>query len=107
MSKHHFNHRECSLLFNLWLTSEDATFIQARPLLSDALETGEFESLVDPKLGKKYIDTEMFCMIEVAAACVRHSAAKRPHMGQVSIENKCESLSTSKLLTMLFVDFIS
>ncbi|XP_058774442.1 proline-rich receptor-like protein kinase PERK10 [Vicia villosa] len=67
----------------------------ARPLLSDALETGEFESLVDPKLGKKYIDTEMFCMIEVAAACVRHSAAKRPHMGQVV--RAFESLATSDL----------
>lgn len=62
--------------------------LQARPLLSDALETEEFDSLVDPKLGKNYVDSEMFCMIEVAAACVRHSAAKRPRMGQVNIENK-------------------
>lgn len=66
---------------------------QARPLLSDALETGEFESLVDPKLGKNYIDSEMFCMIEVAAACVRHSASKRPRMGQVNIENKQQTLN--------------
>lgn len=67
----------------------------ARPLLSDALETGEFESLVDPKLGKNYIDSEMFCMIEVAAACVRHSASKRPRMGQVV--RTFESLATSDL----------
>ncbi|KAK2360368.1 Protein kinase superfamily protein [Trifolium repens] len=67
----------------------------ARPLLSDALETGEFESFVDPKLGKNYIDSEMFCMIEVAAACVRHSASKRPRMGQVV--RAFESLATSDL----------
>ncbi|CAJ2669970.1 unnamed protein product [Trifolium pratense] len=67
----------------------------ARPLLSDALETGEFESFIDPKLGKNYIDSEMFCMIEVAAACVRHSASKRPRMGQVV--RAFESLATSDL----------
>ncbi|XP_004490288.1 proline-rich receptor-like protein kinase PERK8 isoform X2 [Cicer arietinum] len=67
----------------------------ARPLLSDALETEEFDSLVDPKLGKNYVDSEMFCMIEVAAACVRHSAAKRPRMGQVV--RAFESLATSDL----------
>jgi hypothetical protein len=67
---------------------------QARPLLSDALETGEFESFVDPKLGKNYIDSEMFCMIEVAAACVRHSASKRPRMGQVNIQNKQKNLNS-------------
>ncbi|GAU37697.1 hypothetical protein TSUD_165000 [Trifolium subterraneum] len=71
------------------------TFGWARPLLSDALETGEFESFIDPKLGKNYIDSEMFCMIEVAAACVRHSASKRPRMGQVV--RAFESLATSDL----------
>jgi hypothetical protein len=69
------------------------SLFQARPLLSDALETGEFESFVDPKLGKNYIDSEMFCMIEVAAACVRHSASKRPRMGQVNIQNKQQKLN--------------
>ncbi|KAG2408998.1 Proline-rich receptor-like protein [Vigna angularis] len=55
----------------------------ARPLLNDALESEEFEILTDPKLGKKYVESEMVCMIEVAAACVRHSSARRPRMGQV------------------------
>ncbi|KAL2334203.1 hypothetical protein Fmac_015416 [Flemingia macrophylla] len=55
----------------------------ARPLLSDALDSEEFESLTDPKLGQNYVQSEMFCMIEVAAACVRYSSAKRPRMGQV------------------------
>lgn len=53
-------------------------------MLSHALETEEFEGLVDPRLsGNCYVDTEMFRLIEVAAACVRHSSSKRPQMGQV------------------------
>lgn len=56
---------------------------QARPLLSHALETEDFEVLVDPMLGMNFVANEMFRMIEAAAACVRHSASKRPRMGQV------------------------
>ncbi|KAL3831115.1 hypothetical protein ACJIZ3_019917 [Penstemon smallii] len=55
----------------------------ARPLLSHALETEEFGALADPKLEGNYVDGEMFRMIEAAAACIRHSSAKRPKMGQV------------------------
>ncbi|XP_010262232.1 PREDICTED: proline-rich receptor-like protein kinase PERK8 [Nelumbo nucifera] len=55
----------------------------ARPLLTQALDNEEFEELIDPRLGKNYVGNEMFRMIEAAAACVRHSAAKRPRMGQV------------------------
>lgn len=56
---------------------------QARPLLSHALDKEEFEGLADPRLEKNYVESEMFRMIEAAAACVRHLAAKRPRMGQV------------------------
>ncbi|CAH2066218.1 unnamed protein product, partial [Thlaspi arvense] len=56
---------------------------RARPLVSHAIETGEFESLADPKLGGKFVESEMFRMIEAAGSCVRHSAAKRPRMGQI------------------------
>ncbi|KAI3423475.1 uncharacterized protein J3R85_010971 [Psidium guajava] len=55
----------------------------ARPLLSHALDNEEFEGLADPKLERNYIEAEMFRMMEAAAACVRHSAAKRPRMGQI------------------------
>ncbi|PON87958.1 Mitogen-activated protein kinase kinase kinase [Trema orientale] len=55
----------------------------ARPLLSHALESGEFDRLVDPRLERNYVESEMYRMIEIAAACVRHSSAKRPRMGQV------------------------
>lgn len=51
--------------------------------MSYALDNEEFEGVVDPRLGKNYVESEMFRMIEIAAACVRHSSAKRPRMGQV------------------------
>ncbi|KAH9330436.1 hypothetical protein KI387_002544, partial [Taxus chinensis] len=53
-----------------------------RPLLSHALEEGNFEALVDPRLENNFNQVEMFRMIEAAAACVRHSAQRRPRMGQ-------------------------
>ncbi|OVA07641.1 Protein kinase domain [Macleaya cordata] len=61
----------------------------ARPLLSDALENKEYEGLVDPSIGNNYIPSEMFRMVEAAAACVRHSATKRPRMGQVVRALEC------------------
>lgn len=69
----------------------------ARPHLLHALETGEFDGLIDPRLGKQYVESEMFRMIEAAAACVRHSAPKRPRMVQVvralDIESDISDLS--------------
>ncbi|XP_076900626.1 proline-rich receptor-like protein kinase PERK9 [Bidens hawaiensis] len=67
----------------------------ARPLLSHALETEDFKLLVDPRLGVNYAPNEMFRMIEAAAACVRHSATKRPCMGQ--IVRAFDSLETEDL----------
>ncbi|XVF44003.1 hypothetical protein PTKIN_Ptkin02bG0085100 [Pterospermum kingtungense] len=55
----------------------------ARPLLIKALETGDIEELIDPRLEKRYVQSQMFRMVEAAAACVRHSAAKRPRMALV------------------------
>ena len=52
-------------------------------MLSSALDNEEFKDLADPRLEMNYVESEMFHMIGVAAACVRHSAAKRPRMGQV------------------------
>ncbi|KAJ7971178.1 Receptor-like kinase [Quillaja saponaria] len=62
---------------------EESLVEWARPLLSHALESEDFEGLVDQRLEKTYVENEMFRMIEAAAACVRHSAAKRPRMSQV------------------------
>ncbi|XP_022733877.1 proline-rich receptor-like protein kinase PERK8 [Durio zibethinus] len=69
----------------------------ARPLLAEAIEHQDFEELVDPRLEKNYVDHEMFRMIEAAAACVRHSAVKRPRMSQVV--RALDSLDESSDLT--------
>ncbi|XP_039125003.1 proline-rich receptor-like protein kinase PERK1 [Dioscorea cayenensis subsp. rotundata] len=71
-----------------------ALFNWASPLLADALK-GNYEPLVDPRLGKNYNPNEMARMVACAAACVRHSANHRPRMslvvkvleGDVSPEN--------------------
>ncbi|KAF5203126.1 Receptor-like kinase, partial [Thalictrum thalictroides] len=62
---------------------EESLVEWARPLLARALDSEEFDGLVDPRLEKNYVESEVFRMIEAAAACVRHSATKRPRMGQV------------------------
>ncbi|MBA0590318.1 proline-rich receptor-like protein kinase PERK8 [Gossypium raimondii] len=69
----------------------------ARPLLAEAIEHQDFDMLVDPRLEKNYMGHEMFRMIEAAAACVRHSAAKRPRMSQVV--RALDSLDESSDLT--------
>ncbi|KAL3624151.1 Proline-rich receptor-like protein kinase perk8 [Castilleja foliolosa] len=56
----------------------------ARPLLTQALDKEEFGDIVDPKLENNFVASEMFRMIEAAAACVRHLASKRPKMTQVA-----------------------
>ncbi|KAF8364924.1 hypothetical protein HHK36_033098 [Tetracentron sinense] len=56
---------------------------RARPLLTRALEDGNFVPLVDPRLQKDYNPKEMACMVACAAACVRHSTQLRPRMSQI------------------------
>ncbi|KAL7101163.1 hypothetical protein ACP275_08G039100 [Erythranthe tilingii] len=55
----------------------------ARPLLTQALEREQFGEIVDHRLKDNFVPSEMFRMIEAAAACVRHHATKRPKMSQV------------------------
>ncbi|TKY74587.1 Proline-rich receptor protein kinase PERK5 [Spatholobus suberectus] len=55
----------------------------ARPLLAQALQDGDFDNLVDPRLQKNYEADEMVRMITCAAASVRHSARLRPRMSQI------------------------
>ncbi|XP_047330932.1 proline-rich receptor-like protein kinase PERK9 [Impatiens glandulifera] len=69
----------------------------ARPLLGRALDSQELDGLVDPRLENNYVAKEMFHMIEAAASCIRHSATKRPLMGQ--IVRVLESMSTSSDLS--------
>ncbi|KAK1417320.1 hypothetical protein QVD17_26447 [Tagetes erecta] len=62
---------------------DDSLVDWARPLLRRAVEDGNFDSIVDPRLQKQYNHDEMTRMISCAAACVRHSARRRPRMSQV------------------------
>ncbi|KAL3631295.1 Proline-rich receptor-like protein kinase perk9 [Castilleja foliolosa] len=74
---------------------EESLVEWARPLLSHALQTQEFGEIADSRLEENYVDGEMFLLIEAAAACVRHSSAKRPKMGQVV--RAFDNLATSDL----------
>ncbi|XP_020105399.1 proline-rich receptor-like protein kinase PERK8 [Ananas comosus] len=55
----------------------------SRPYLIRALANRDFGALPDPRLEMNFDGNEMYCMIEAAAACIRHSVAMRPRMGQV------------------------
>ncbi|KAJ0090837.1 hypothetical protein Patl1_13251 [Pistacia atlantica] len=62
---------------------EDSLVDWARPLLNRALEDGNFDSLADPRLRNDYDHNEMARMVACAAACVRHSARRRPRTSQI------------------------
>lgn len=71
--------------------------LQARPLLNRAIEDGNFDTLVDPKLHNEYNHNEMARMVACAAACVRHSARRRPRMSQVMSLNLVDQLPKHRL----------
>ncbi|XP_065048066.1 proline-rich receptor-like protein kinase PERK1 [Musa acuminata AAA Group] len=62
---------------------DDSLVDWARPLLTRAVEDGNYDALVDPKLGENFNPNEMAHMIACAAACLRHLARRRPRMGQI------------------------
>ncbi|KAK8587096.1 hypothetical protein V6N13_086101 [Hibiscus sabdariffa] len=66
------------------VSMDDSLVDWARPLLARALEDGNFDGLVDPRLQKNYNHNEMQRMIACAAASIRHSARKRPRMSQIA-----------------------
>lgn len=78
--------------------------LQARPLLSQALENGNFNGLLDPRLESNYNPDEMIRMTACAATCVRHSARLRPRMSQVSLLNMkiCLRITVSVLYLNCF-----
>ncbi|KAM0880292.1 hypothetical protein ACQ4PT_033670 [Festuca glaucescens] len=67
----------CYLLTNIMIDCEDSqkskNMSESRQLLTRAVDEQEFEEVVDPRLAGNFDDVEMF----------RHSAARRPKMGQV------------------------
>ncbi|KZV29632.1 protein RNase P 1, chloroplastic/mitochondrial-like [Dorcoceras hygrometricum] len=62
---------------------DDSLVDWARPVLTRALDDGNFDTLVDPRLQIDYHQNEMARVVACAAACVRHSARRRPRMSQV------------------------
>ncbi|KAI3524605.1 hypothetical protein L1887_03264 [Cichorium endivia] len=62
---------------------DDSLVDWARPLLTRAMDDGNFDNIADPRLQKDYNHSEMARMVSCAAACVRHSARRRPRMSQV------------------------
>ncbi|CAN0919417.1 Proline-rich receptor-like protein kinase PERK4 [Linum grandiflorum] len=62
---------------------EDSLVDWARPLLTRALDEGNFNELVDLRLEGNFSPNEMQRMIACAAASIRHSAKKRPKMSQI------------------------
>ncbi|KAJ8641946.1 hypothetical protein MRB53_018640 [Persea americana] len=62
---------------------EESLVDWARPLLIQALESGDLGELLDSRLGNRYVESEVITMIEIASVCVCHSAPKRPRMVQV------------------------
>ena len=52
---------------------------QARPLL----EEYAIEALVDPRLGNRYSEHEVFCMLHAASLCIGRDPHSRPRMSQV------------------------
>lgn len=52
---------------------------QARPLL----EEYAIEELIDPRLGSRYSEHEVSCMLHAASLCIRRDPYSRPRMSQV------------------------
>lgn len=57
--------------------------------MTEALEDGDLDELVDLRLGREYDLKETFWKIKVAASCVRQTANKRPKMGQDQLQKTC------------------
>ncbi|CAN8269381.1 unnamed protein product [Cochlearia groenlandica] len=51
----------------------------ARPLL----EEYAVEELIDPRLGNRFVESEVICMLHVASLCIRRDPHLRPRMSQV------------------------
>ncbi|KAL7002706.1 Proline-rich receptor-like protein kinase perk1 [Sarracenia purpurea var. burkii] len=65
-------------------SDDDSLVDWARPILTRVTtEGGSYEELVDPRLGNDYNPAEMLRMVACAAACIRHSARRRPKMSQI------------------------
>ncbi|KAG7976059.1 hypothetical protein I3843_06G129600 [Carya illinoinensis] len=62
---------------------EDSLVDWAIPLCARAMEEGNYDELVDPRLENNYAPHEMARMVACAATSIRHSAKRRPKMSQI------------------------
>ncbi|KAI7751135.1 hypothetical protein M8C21_008713 [Ambrosia artemisiifolia] len=62
---------------------DDSLVDWVRPLLTRALEDGNFDMIVDSRLQQNYNHSEMARMVSCAVVSVHHSARRRPKMSQV------------------------
>lgn len=62
---------------------EDSLVDWARPVLTQAIDDGNYNELVDPRLENNFNPHEMARMVACASASIRHSAKKRPKMSQI------------------------
>lgn len=53
--------------------------------MTKAIESGNYDELVDPRLEGNYVPQELARMVSVAASSIRHSARMRPKMSQVKL----------------------
>ncbi|KAF0919948.1 hypothetical protein E2562_032360 [Oryza meyeriana var. granulata] len=61
----------------------DTLVAWAKPLLGRAVDEGNFEELIDPRLETNYDSYDMERLIACAAAAVRQTARSRPRMSQI------------------------
>ncbi|XAR59532.1 Non-specific serine/threonine protein kinase [Bertholletia excelsa] len=89
------------------VNSEDDSLVDwARPIIDSVTENGDCGELADPRLESSYNRHDMLRMVACAAACIRHSARKRPRMsqvvraleGDVSLEDLTEAVKTGNQL---------
>ncbi|XP_039834228.1 proline-rich receptor-like protein kinase PERK4 [Panicum virgatum] len=78
---------------------QDGLVDWARQALPRALTDGNYDDLVDPRLGGDFDKTEAARLVACAAASVRHAARRRPKMSQIVMalqgEMPLEELSDS------------
>ncbi|XP_033144874.1 LRR receptor-like serine/threonine-protein kinase IOS1 [Brassica rapa] len=65
------------------LADEENIVDWAKPLMLQALNTGNYHGLVDPRLEKDFDISQIKRMVLCADACVQHSAKHRPKMSQI------------------------
>jgi hypothetical protein len=68
----------------------------------NAISEEKFDELVDPKLENNFNTVEMQRLIASAAACVRHSARRRPKMSQVCSLHECCSCDIVRIYNFAY-----